>query len=101
MSAALSAHPWDLIIADYSMPYFSGPAALTMARERSADIPFILVSGQVGEEPAVQAMKAGADDYLFKGDLKRLVPAVERELHDLEGRRKAQHTERQLQKGER
>jgi len=101
MAAALDAHPWDLIIADYSMPYFSGPAALTMARERAGDIPFILVSGQVGEETAVQAMQAGADDYLFKGDLKRLVPAVERELHDLEGRRKAEYTERQFQKGER
>ncbi len=101
MTAALNAHPWDLIIADYMMPYFSGPAALAMARELSAEIPFILISGQVGEETAVQAMQAGADDYLFKGNLRRLVPAVDRELHDAEGRRKAEHTERQLQKGER
>jgi signal transduction histidine kinase/DNA-binding response OmpR family regulator/HPt (histidine-containing phosphotransfer) domain-containing protein len=101
MAAALNAHLWDLIIADYAMPYFSGPAALAMAREQSANIPFILVSGQVGEENAVKAMQAGADDYLFKGSLQRLVPAVERELHDAEGRRKAEHTERQLQKGER
>jgi signal transduction histidine kinase/HPt (histidine-containing phosphotransfer) domain-containing protein len=101
MTAALDAHPWDLIVADYSMPYFSGPAALALARKRSADIPFILVSGQLGEETAVQAMQSGADDYLFKGNLKRLLPAVDRELHDAEGRRKAEHTERQLQKGER
>ncbi|MGA2215659.1 MAG: histidine kinase dimerization/phospho-acceptor domain-containing protein, partial [Bryobacteraceae bacterium] len=101
MTAALNAHPWDVIIADYAMPYFSGPAALAMARERSADVPFILVSGHVGEETAVQSMRAGADDYLFKGDLRRLVPAVDRELNDAEGRRKAAHTERQLQKGER
>ena len=101
MTAALDAHPWDLIVADYSMPYFSGPAALALARKRSADIPFILVSGQLGEETAVQAMQAGADDYLFKGNLKRLLPAVDRELHDAEGRRNAEHTERQLQKGER
>jgi signal transduction histidine kinase/response regulator RpfG family c-di-GMP phosphodiesterase len=101
MTAALNAHPWDLIIADYMMPYFSGPAALAMARELSGEIPFILISGQVGEETAVQAMQAGADDYLFKGNLRRLVPAVDRELHDAEGRRKAEHTERQLQKGER
>jgi PAS domain S-box-containing protein len=100
MSAALDAHPWDLIIADYAMPNFSGPAALAMARQRAVNIPFILVSGHVGEETAVQSMRAGADDYLFKGDLTRLVPAVERELHDFEGRRKAEHTERQLQKGE-
>jgi signal transduction histidine kinase/DNA-binding response OmpR family regulator/HPt (histidine-containing phosphotransfer) domain-containing protein len=101
MAAALSAHPWDLIVADYSMPYFSGPAALTMARERSAHIPFVLVSGKIGEETAVHAMQTGADDYLFKGDLKRLVPAVERELRDLQARRNAERTERQLQKGER
>ncbi len=101
MTDALAAHPWDLIIADYSMPYFSGPAALTMARERAGDIPFILVSGEVGEETAVQAMKAGANDYLFKGDLKRLVPAVERELRDREGRRNAEQIEKELHKGER
>ncbi|MGA2581885.1 MAG: response regulator [Tepidisphaeraceae bacterium] len=101
MAAALNAHPWDLIIADYAMPSFSGPAALEMTRERSADIPFILVSGKVGEDTAVQAMQDGADDYLFKGNLQRLLPAVERELHDVEGHRKAEHIERQLQKGER
>lgn len=101
MRAALNAHSWDLIIADYMMPYFSGPAALVMARERSEDIPFILISGQVGEETAVEAMKSGADDYLFKGNIRRLVPAVVRELRDAEGRRKAAYSERQLQKGER
>ena len=101
MAAALKAHSWDLIIADYSMPNFSGLAALAMARQQSADVPFILISGQIGEETAVGAMRAGADDYLFKGDLRRLVPAVVRELQDLEGRRNAEHIERQLHKGER
>ncbi|MGA3068009.1 MAG: PAS domain S-box protein [Tepidisphaeraceae bacterium] len=101
MSAALNAHPWDIIIADYTMPHFSGPAALAMARERSGDIPFILVSGEIGEEAAVQAMQAGADDYLFKGNLTRLLPVVDRELRDVEGRRKAEHIERQLKKGKR
>jgi signal transduction histidine kinase/DNA-binding NtrC family response regulator len=101
MTAALDAHPWDLIVADYAMPYFSGPAALAMARELSKDVPFILVSGHVGEETAVHAMQAGADDYLFKGNLKRLVPAVERELRDALGRRQAAYAERQLQKGQR
>ncbi len=99
MSAALNAHTWDLIIADYVMPYFSGPAALAMARRLSGDIPFILISGNVGEEAAVCAMQAGADDYLFKGNLRRLVPAVDRELRDALGRRKAVYAERQLQKG--
>jgi DNA-binding response OmpR family regulator len=101
MIAALNAHPWDVIIADYTMPYFSGLAALAMARERSTDMPFILISGRAGEETAVQAMQAGADDYLCKGNLSRLVPAINRELHDVEGRRMADHTQRQLQKGER
>ena len=57
MAAALDAHPWDLIIADYSLPNFSGPAALAMARAKSVDMPFILVSGRIGEETAVEAMK--------------------------------------------
>jgi len=101
MIAALNEHPWDLIIADYVMPNFSGLGALAIARQRSVDIPFILISGQVGEETAVEAMQSGADDYLFKGNLKRLLPAVERELRDAQGRRKAAYAERQLQKGER
>jgi signal transduction histidine kinase/HPt (histidine-containing phosphotransfer) domain-containing protein len=101
MIAALNAGHWDVIVADYMMPYFSGPAALAMARECCDYIPFILISGQVGEETAVQAMQSGADDYLFKGNLMRLVPAIERELRDAEGRRKAEYTERQLRKGER
>ena len=101
MAAALNAHRWDVVIADYSMPSFSGLAALAMVRGDWADIPFILVSGFVGEETAVEAMRAGANDYLFKGNLKRLVSAVERELRDAEGRRKAEYTERLLQKGKR
>jgi signal transduction histidine kinase/DNA-binding response OmpR family regulator len=101
MIAALNAHPWDLIVADYAMPYFSGPNALAIVRQRSADIPFILISGQVGEECAVEAMRAGADDYLFKGNLQRFVAVVDRELREAEGRRKAAHVEQQLQKGER
>jgi signal transduction histidine kinase len=101
MIAALNAHPWDLIVADHVMPHFSGLKALAMARQLSADVPFILISGQVGEESAVAAMQSGADDYLFKGNLRRLVPAVERELRDLNGRRKAAYVERQLQKGQR
>jgi signal transduction histidine kinase len=101
MTAALQAHPWDLIVADYAMPYFSGPAALAMARELLKDVPFILVSGHVGEDTAVHAMQAGADDYVFKGNLNRLVPAVKRELRDAQGRRQAAYAERQLQKGQR
>src|SRR6185312_1925368 len=72
MVAALAGRTWDIIISDYSMPRFSGFAALKVAREKASDLPFILISGTVGEEVAVRAMKAGANDYLFKGNLKRL-----------------------------
>src|SRR6185437_14571347 len=89
MVAALEGHDWDIIISDYSMPRFSGIASLAIARERASDLPFILVSGTVGEEIAVQAMKAGANDYLFKGNLKRLAAAVQRELRESQARREA------------
>jgi signal transduction histidine kinase/DNA-binding response OmpR family regulator len=100
MRAALDAHSWDLVIADYSMPKFSGPAALLLARERMMDVPFILVSGTFGEESAVEAMKAGADDYLLKGDLARLVPIIRRELCAAVIRHKALKIERTLQQRE-
>jgi signal transduction histidine kinase len=101
MKSELEAHAWDLIIADYSLPRFSGPAALVMARQHRPDTPFMLVSGHVGEETAVLAMQAGANDYLFKGNLRRLVSAVQRELRDAQTRREAENTLRQLQKRER
>lgn len=80
MNAALDKQTWDVIIADYVMPYFSGLGALKILQERGLDIPFIIASGSIGEEIAVEAMKAGAHDYIMKGNLKRLVPAIEREL---------------------
>ena len=100
MTAALDAQSWDVIIADYMMPCFSGPAALAIARAAPIYIPFVLISGQIGEETAVSAMQSGADDYLFKGNLRRLVPAVERKLEEADSRRRAIEAERQLQKGE-
>jgi len=87
MLAALKQESWDLIIADYAMPHFSGLAAFKLLKDLDLDLPFILVSGAVGEEVAVQAMKAGAQDYILKHNLTRLAPAVERELRDAEGRR--------------
>ncbi len=96
LESALDRDAWNLVIADYAMPQFSGEAALSMVRRRRLDLPFILVSGSVGEEVAVQAMKAGADDYLFKGNLQRLAPAVERELREAERRRQARQTESEL-----
>jgi DNA-binding NtrC family response regulator len=87
MSAALRAEPWDLILADYNLPTFSGLAALDLYHESGLDIPFLIVSGTIGEELAVEAMRAGAHDYLLKGNLTRLGPAITRELREAQVRR--------------
>jgi PAS domain S-box-containing protein len=93
MRAALGQEQWDLIIADFTMPQFSAPAALSLLQEVGIDLPFIIVSGTVGEDIAVEAMKAGAHDYLVKGNLKRLAPAVQRELAEAANRRARQRAE--------
>jgi len=87
MTAALQARAWDLIISDYSMPQFGGGAALTLFKQQGLDIPFIAVSGVIGEDTAVEMMKAGADDYVMKSRLARLAPAVRRELRAAQERR--------------
>jgi signal transduction histidine kinase len=87
LEEALTHKIWNCIISDYSMPQFSGLDALSELKKTGIDIPFILVSGAMGEETAVEAMKAGAHDYIMKNNLQRLVPAVERELRDAEIRR--------------
>ena len=79
MRAALEKQNWDVVISDYHLPQFDGRAALELLKEKQQDIPFIVVSGAIGEETAVAMMKAGAHDYLMKGNLARLVPAVARE----------------------
>ena len=92
---ALSRQSWDLIISDYAMPRFNGLQALKLVQEKGIDIPFIIVSGSIGEDIAVAAMKAGAHDYLMKGNLARLLPAIERELREVrvrQGRRQADET---------
>ena len=73
---------WDIVLADYALPYFSAIAALDLLKNYKLDLPFIIVSGKIGEDTAIAAMKAGAHDYLLKGKLARLVPAVERELRE-------------------
>ncbi|HTD65656.1 MAG TPA: response regulator, partial [Candidatus Limnocylindria bacterium] len=75
MRAALAQGKWDVIISDYVMPRFSGPAALKTLHESGYDIPIIIVSGHIGEDIAVSAMKSGANDYVMKDRLARLVPA--------------------------
>ncbi len=93
MQAALAHEAWDLVISDFSLPRFNGLAALKLLREKELDLPFILVSGTIGEEVAVQAMKAGAQDYILKGNLARLAPAVERELGEYQVRRERRRAE--------
>ena len=87
LRAALNRQDWDLIISDYSLPGFNGLEALKMAREQERDTPFIIVSGSIGEDIAVAAMKTGAHDYIMKDNMARLIPAIERELKDAEVRR--------------
>ncbi|MHB9131470.1 MAG: sensor histidine kinase [Armatimonadota bacterium] len=97
---ALQQQPWDLIISDYCMPGFCGLDALQIVREKRIDAPFIIVSGNIGEETAVAAMKAGAHDYIFKGNLRRLIPVVERELREAGMRRESQLVQCNLQLAE-
>ncbi|MEJ2655243.1 MAG: EAL domain-containing protein [Acidihalobacter sp.] len=87
---------WDIVFSDYSMPQFSGAQALEVVREIDPDMPFIFVSGTIGEDVAVEAMKAGAQDYVMKGALMRLSPAVERELIEVAARRERRRTEESL-----
>lgn len=87
MERALAENEWDVIVCDYSMPNFSAPDALEKLKSLGLDIPFIIISGTVGEEEAVRALKAGANDYLMKDNLVRLVPAIEREMQDAANRR--------------
>ena len=84
---------WDIVIADYVMPKFSGLAALQLLKAKGIDLPFIMVSGKIGEEVAVETMKAGVHDYVLKNNLTRLVPAVRRELQDAEVRRQRRRLE--------
>ncbi|MBI4515707.1 MAG: GAF domain-containing protein [Deltaproteobacteria bacterium] len=95
LTAALAAETWDIVIADYAMPRFDGLAALAIVRQSTLDLPFILVSGTIGEDRAVEAMKAGAHDFITKGNLARLLPAIERELADAEVRRRQRRAEAQ------
>ena len=93
VSAALDRGPWDIVISDYNMPRFTGTAALQLLRARDPDTPLIFVSGTMGEDVAVEAMRAGAQDYVTKGNLGRLVPAIERELRDAVVRRERRAAE--------
>ena len=96
VESALRQQPWDMVISDYAMPSFSGLEALRLVRAFDRDLPFILVSGTVGEEFAVEAMRSGANDYILKDNLTRLVPAIDRELREAEDRRRRRQAEQAL-----
>jgi two-component system, cell cycle sensor histidine kinase and response regulator CckA len=100
MAAALDGQSWDAIVSDYSMPEFDAPSAFRVLRERDVDLPFIIVSGTVGEETAVEAMRLGVHDYLLKGKLARLVPAIERELREAAHRAARREIESALRQSE-
>jgi PAS domain S-box-containing protein len=96
MSDALKTRDWDVVLCDYSMPHFSALQALELMKEIKLDIPFIIISGTIGEDAAVGAMRAGAHDYLMKDSLARLAPAIERERAEAQNRRARRHAEEQL-----
>jgi two-component system cell cycle sensor histidine kinase/response regulator CckA len=100
MKAALEGTTWDAVVSDYSMPQFSGMEALKVLQASGQDLPFIIVSGTIGEESAVNALKAGAHDFLVKGNLARLVPAIERERREVGERRARALTQEALSQSE-
>jgi two-component system NtrC family sensor kinase len=97
MAKALTNGLWDLVLSDYSLPGFNGMQALELLQAAGIDIPFILVSGTIGEEVAVHALKAGAHDFMTKGNLTRLVPAIQRELKEASERQQRRSSEASLQ----
>jgi signal transduction histidine kinase len=96
MAKALTERSWDLVLSDYSMPHFSVTEALHMLQATGLDVPFVIVSATIGEEAAVEAMRAGAHDYILKHRLSRLVPAVSRELRESAVRCERRNLEEQL-----
>jgi phosphoserine phosphatase RsbU/P len=100
MVRALEEESWDVILSDYNLPDFSAPAALRLLQQSGLDLPFLIISGGIGEDVAVASMKAGAHDYLMKGNLARLVPAVEREMREAEVRRSRRQAEEALRDSE-
>jgi len=97
MKATLVDQEWDIVFCDYSMPKFDGISALKLLQEERSELPFILVSGTIGEEVAVESMKAGADDYIMKDNLSRLASAVKRELKEYKERQELKRMEEAIQ----
>jgi len=100
MRAALDRQAWDAVTSDWSMPKFTAPAALGILKELRLDLPFIIVSGTIGEEAAIDAMRAGAHDFVLKDKLGRLAPAIERELRECRERAARRLAENTLRESE-
>ncbi len=100
MCEAIKSQHWNIVISDFSLPQFDAFSALRLLQQNDCDVPFIVVSGSIGEDTAVSMMKAGAHDYVMKDNLARLVPAVRRELADSEVRRKNKVAEESLRESE-
>lgn len=100
MVKALESHKWDIVISDFQMPDFDGTRALKVFQRYDLDIPFILVSGKIGEETAVDLMKMGAHDYIMKGNTARLVPAIRSQLQDAANRRENLRLEKRIKESE-
>ena len=96
LNAALNQNAWDVVISDYTMPQLSGLEALKLVRRHDSDVPFIILSGSIGEEIAVGAMRAGAHDYIMKDNRARLIPAIQRELKEALERRDRRLAEEQV-----
>jgi len=96
LRSALKEERWDVVVCDYALPSFRAEDALKVVQEADPDMPFIVVSGRIGEETAVAMMREGAHDYLMKDNLCRLVPAIERELREAEVRRRRRRAEEEL-----
>ena len=93
---ALEQQAWDLVLSDYRLPGFSGLTALSILRASGLVLPFIILSGEIGEDTAVDAMRHGASDYLLKGHTARLLPAIERALQAAEAQRERRRSEAEL-----
>lgn len=96
MNAALQKQTWDFVISDCVMPHFSGPEVLNLLHETNPDLPCIVVSGKIGEDTAIEAMRTGACDYIMKDNLKRLGPAIEREMEEAASRRERKKSDEAL-----
>jgi DNA-binding NtrC family response regulator len=96
MRAALIAQPWDIILCDHKLPHFDSFGALQVLKESGLDLPFIIVSGSIRAEVAMEAMLLGAHDFILKDNPIRLVPAIRRELREVEGRRARLRAEESL-----